>query len=178
MTFGESLISIRKQKGISRKDFAAQLEIPYTTLRNYETDQREPGHHLLIRMAMALDVSVDELVGRNNPAQRKESVSPAAMALAKDYDDLDPHGQKIVRAVTDEEKKRMEAENAGKSRRYIVKKSRPLPGGMTEEDFSRYMATLFAARDGGLQSSNITRARHLKALEEDIRKKKERGELD
>ena len=54
MSFGESLVTIRSAKGISRKDFAEQLQIPYTTLRNYETDQREPGHKLLIRMATIL----------------------------------------------------------------------------------------------------------------------------
>lgn len=63
MSFGESLVTIRKAKGISRKDFAEQLQIPYTTLRNYETDQREPGHKLLIRMATLLGTSVDELIG-------------------------------------------------------------------------------------------------------------------
>lgn len=63
MSFGDSLTKIRKEKGISRKDLAEQLDIPYTTLRNYETDQREPGHKLLIKIANLLSVSVDELVG-------------------------------------------------------------------------------------------------------------------
>lgn len=71
MTFGESLTGIRKEKGISRKDFAEQLQIPYTTLRNYETDQREPGHKLLIRMATLLHISVDELIGYHAESTKK-----------------------------------------------------------------------------------------------------------
>ena len=59
MSFGDSLTKIRIEKGFSRKDLAEQLEIPYTTLRNYETDQREPGHKLLIKFANLLSVSVD-----------------------------------------------------------------------------------------------------------------------
>ena len=63
MSFGESCMKIREERGISRKDFAEQLGIPYTTLRNYETDQREPGHKILIKMATILRVSVDDLIG-------------------------------------------------------------------------------------------------------------------
>lgn len=78
MTFGESLMNIRKEKGISRKDFAEQLEIPYTTLRNYETNQREPGHKLLIKMAMLLHVTVDELIGYQPQYKNSPSTAEAA----------------------------------------------------------------------------------------------------
>lgn len=71
MSFGESCMKIREERGISRKDFAEQLGIPYTTLRNYETGQREPGHKILIKMATILCVSVDDLIGYQ--AQNKKS---------------------------------------------------------------------------------------------------------
>jgi len=103
---------IRSERGISRKELAEQLEIPYTTLRNYETDQREPGHKLLIKMASILSVSVDELIGHH--VQNKKiapSYSDEALKLAVDYDSLDSHGKKIVRIVADEEKARVEASN-------------------------------------------------------------------
>lgn len=114
MSFGESIMRIREEKGISRKDFAEKLEIPYTTLRNYETDQREPGHKLLIKMATILSVSVDDLVGHHmQNEQTAPSYSDEAEAIAKDYDQLDSHGKKVVRVVMNEEKDRMavEAEN-------------------------------------------------------------------
>ena len=79
MSFGESLMSIRKGKGISRKDFAEQLNIPYTTLRNYETDQREPGHKLLIKMATLLQVSVDELIGYQPQNKKVLNTTEAAL---------------------------------------------------------------------------------------------------
>lgn len=106
MSFGESVIKIRTAKGISRKDFAEQLKIPYTTLRNYETEQREPGHKLLIKMATILNVSVDDLVD-HHPNKNMLSYSSEARQLAKDYDALDEHGKKIVRLVIDEETFRM-----------------------------------------------------------------------
>ena len=63
MGFGERLIKLREGKGVARKEFAEKLQLPYTTLRNYETNQREPGHKTLINMASILGVTVDDLVG-------------------------------------------------------------------------------------------------------------------
>lgn len=113
MSFGESLTKIRKSKGISRKDFAEQLQIPYTTLRNYETDQREPGHKLLIRMATLLSVSVDDLVGYQLETKTAPSLSDEAMKLANDFDhQMDTWGQKAVRGVADTEVARHKEEQA------------------------------------------------------------------
>lgn len=111
MGFGENLMNARKAKGISRKDFADQLDIPYTTLRNYETDQREPGHKLLIKMATLLSTSVDDLIGHHIETKTAPSLSDEAMKLAKDYDiNLDDWGQKAVRGLADTEIARCEAE--------------------------------------------------------------------
>ena len=42
MTIGERIIEQRKKLGLTRIQLAQDLDIPHTTLRNYETDQREP----------------------------------------------------------------------------------------------------------------------------------------
>ena len=108
MTFGENLISLRTTRGISRKDLAECLKIPYTTLRNYENDTREPGHKLLVKLATILSVSVDELVGHTvDNTKKAPSISDEAMKLAKDYDDLDHWGQKQVRSTADIEAARV-----------------------------------------------------------------------
>lgn len=112
MGFGENLMNARKAKGISRKDFADQLDIPYTTLRNYETEQREPGHKLLIKMATLLSTSVDDLIGHHIDTKKAPSLSDEASKLAKDYDTrLDDWGQKAVRGLADTEIQRCEAEH-------------------------------------------------------------------
>lgn len=116
MGFGESLIEIRKAKGISRKDLAEQLDIPYTTLRNYETGQREPGHKLLIKIATLLSVSVDELVGYQVKTKNAPPYSEEALRLAGDYDGLDSHGKRVVRLVADEEKARCDVARKSKPR--------------------------------------------------------------
>lgn len=110
MSFGESLVAIRMAKGISRKDFAELLQIPYTTLRNYETDQREPGHKLLIRMATLLSVSVDELIGyqpqnKTAPPTLNEADSeadPLRSTLLHNFDQLNREGQEKLVDTSDD----------------------------------------------------------------------------
>lgn len=81
MSFGSNLISLREEIGMTRKELAKALEIPYTTLRNYETDQREPGHKLLILMAHTFSVSVDFLLGIDLDRGTKGDVIAPALSL-------------------------------------------------------------------------------------------------
>lgn len=63
MSIGKKIIDFRKSQGISRKELAARLNIPYTTLRNYETDDREPSLATLGKIAKALGTNVYEMIG-------------------------------------------------------------------------------------------------------------------
>ena len=72
MTVGQRLTSLRKQQGYNRTQFAEKIGIPQTTLRNYETDAREPGHKYLIQMAHEFNVSVDYLLGITDEKIKKE----------------------------------------------------------------------------------------------------------
>lgn len=112
MSFGRNLISLRENHGISRKDLAKQLDIPYTTLRNYETDKREPGHNLLIQIARIFSVTVDSLIGVN--AQYSNNASPGlpdeAIKVAHRYNKLDTFGKSTVLAVVQEEENRIKAQ--------------------------------------------------------------------
>lgn len=88
------MIALRQERGISRKELAQRLDIPYTTLRNYENDQREPGHRLLIRLAEIFQVSVDYLIGCP-----RDGLPEEAMEVARDYAALSDHGKGAVRAI-------------------------------------------------------------------------------
>lgn len=113
MSFGSNLISLREKNGLSRKELAEKLNIPYTTLRNYETDQREPGHKLLIQLASLFSVSVDELIGNPTPPKNRDAppeLSDEAKKIAKDYEGLDRHGRNMTKIVITEEQKRMDEE--------------------------------------------------------------------
>lgn len=101
MSFGENLIALRKARGISRKELADALEIPYTTLRNYETDAREPGHVFLVKLAQLLNVSVDSLVGAPEKQKSAPSLSNEALDVARRYDAAPDNIKGIVNAVLD-----------------------------------------------------------------------------
>ena len=63
MTFGERLSQIRLENGYkTRKEFANKLGIPETTSRNYETNQREPGHTFLRKISCMFNMSIDYLL--------------------------------------------------------------------------------------------------------------------
>lgn len=60
---GTRIKELRKEKGISQKDFAKLVGINYSTYSNYENNNREPTKAQLKKIADALNVSVDNLLG-------------------------------------------------------------------------------------------------------------------
>ena len=62
-TFQENLKKYRERLGITAKDFAAQIGTPYTTYTAYENQGREPKFDTLCKIAAALHVSIDDLLG-------------------------------------------------------------------------------------------------------------------
>ena len=63
MSFQDNLRMYRERLGVNAKDFAAQLGIKYTTYAGYENQGKEPKYETLCKIAAALHVSIDELVG-------------------------------------------------------------------------------------------------------------------
>lgn len=106
MGFGENLVSLRESRGISRKELSELLKMPYTTLRNYETNQREPGHKLLIQLSKLFNISIDALIGNetHRSSERQEPIfSKDEVLHIKKYRALDSHGKKVVDFVLSEE---------------------------------------------------------------------------
>lgn len=117
MSFGENLIALRVSRGVSRKELAEMLGIPYTTLRNYETDQREPGHSLLIQIATIFSVSVDELIGHKN--KTAPSLSDEAVKVGTAYDEAQPGVKFSVRKLLDLEPQMVPAAARGGNLREV-----------------------------------------------------------
>ncbi len=66
------LKEIRKAKGISQLKLALDLNTNQNTISRYETGEREPGIHELIKIPDYFNVSIDYLLERtNNPTMQK-----------------------------------------------------------------------------------------------------------
>ena len=64
MTFGENLLRLRKEKGLSQPSVADGAGISLRADQNYERGLREPQLSPLIALADFYGISLDELVCR------------------------------------------------------------------------------------------------------------------
>lgn len=67
--FAERLKACREAAGLTQAAFAERLKVPLRTMQNYEQGRREPVIEMLVPIARALGVTVDELlaVGEARP---------------------------------------------------------------------------------------------------------------
>lgn len=63
MSIGENIKKYRKALNISQKDLANKLNMPISTLANYENDHREPNIDVLNKIASVLGVTINDLAG-------------------------------------------------------------------------------------------------------------------
>ena len=110
MTFGERLTSLRKEHGYAtRNDFAEKLGIPSTTLRNYETNVREPGHTFLKQISELFNVSVDYLLCLTDDKEVLNSfrLRSTEQNLIEKYRTLDDLGRSHIDQMMDWETDRV-----------------------------------------------------------------------
>lgn len=60
------LAELRKSRGLTMKEVAQALKIPYTSYVNYEKGEREPSIDKLIFIADFYKISLDYLMGRTS----------------------------------------------------------------------------------------------------------------
>ncbi|MBO8172075.1 MAG: helix-turn-helix transcriptional regulator [Bacillaceae bacterium] len=64
MKIGENIKFLRERENWYQRELADRLNISRSTLAKYETGERVPDLHTLIKMADIFDISLDNLVGR------------------------------------------------------------------------------------------------------------------
>lgn len=67
MTFGEYLRKIRKERGLNGGELAQMVGVKEKTIWRYERDENDPTLGVLVSLADALNVSIDEMAGRVPP---------------------------------------------------------------------------------------------------------------
>ena len=66
MKFHERMRSLRKEKGMTQKEMAAELGVGYRALQCYEYNERYPDALGLVAIADYFDISLDYLMGRSD----------------------------------------------------------------------------------------------------------------
>ena len=64
--FGERLLELRKEKGISQATLAKDLGVSYAVVCYWETDRSEPTAPNIIKIADYFGVTTDYLLGRTD----------------------------------------------------------------------------------------------------------------
>ncbi|MBD5102009.1 MAG: LexA family transcriptional regulator [Subdoligranulum sp.] len=95
------LRDLRHLKGVSMREVAKSLGIPYTTYVNYEKQTREPNSEMLIALAKYFGVTVDYLIGNSKTVFSRNGfgTSYAERETIKKYRALDDHGKDMVDTV-------------------------------------------------------------------------------
>ncbi|WP_295712422.1 helix-turn-helix domain-containing protein [uncultured Mitsuokella sp.] len=96
MKFGDRIRYARECLDISRNDLAKKLQLSYFTLSKYETSEREPDFQTLLRIAQALHVTTDFLLG-NDTGQTNLALSEAEQSFLLQYRVLSPQAKDRIR---------------------------------------------------------------------------------
>ena len=66
-SLGERLTRLRKERGYTQVELANMIGIKQTIVSDYERERIRPHIEMAVRLARALEVSVDELLGASPP---------------------------------------------------------------------------------------------------------------
>jgi len=86
--FAKRLKKLRMESGLTQKELAKKIGVSRATVAGYETKGKEPSYDTLIKIAKALNCSLDYLTGNTNKR------SPIDEIL--NYDTDDPELQEII----------------------------------------------------------------------------------
>jgi len=93
---GKRLKKIRKELGLTQKEFASSIEISEATLRRYESGQNFPDAEVLERIANKYGVNTHWLVTGKGPMFLKDS-----------YKNIDPELLEVLTSLSPEHQKKL-----------------------------------------------------------------------
>lgn len=100
-TLGERLTRLRKQRGYTQVDFAEKVGITQVLVSVYETDRRQFSVEMAIRFALALDVSLDELLHPKTKKTSGKKPSRKVLRRLEEIEKLPPHKQNYLLRTID-----------------------------------------------------------------------------
>src|SRR5208283_2831981 len=93
---GERLTRLRKQRGYTQVEFAEKVGITQVLISMYETDRRQFSVEMAIRFALALDVSLDEMLHPKAKKVAGKKPSRRVMRRVEEIEKLPPYDQRAL----------------------------------------------------------------------------------
>lgn len=105
----DNLRDVMRQKGYTQQWLSAQTDIPDATISRYLSGKHDPKMEYVARMAGAMNVSIDYLLGLSTSSVPNQPPSPEIRALISGYERADAHTKRLIwmqleLVLTDEEK--------------------------------------------------------------------------
>ncbi len=85
-TIGQRLARLRKERGFTQVELAEQLGTRQTLITAYETDRRALSAEMAVHLALALDVSTDELL---HPKVRKKAAKKPSLKIVRRMEQIE-----------------------------------------------------------------------------------------
>jgi len=82
-SFGQRLAEIRKNKGYTQTELSKKIGLTQGLISDYELDKLRPYHEMIVRFALALDVSSDELLGLKQYKNTGSESKPASKLIRR-----------------------------------------------------------------------------------------------
>lgn len=99
--FAERLRTLRSQRNINQARFAELLGVSPRVYNRWETGDAVPHFDTVVRIAEALDVSLDELAGRTEHSEKQQLRNPELHQLYQQVDELPDEDQQALILVID-----------------------------------------------------------------------------
>ena len=100
-SLGERLCRLRKERGYTQAELAEKIGIVREIISEYERAKLRPHYEMIIRLALALEVSTDELLGLKPSKSNGTKPSPQIMRRMKKIEELPPAKQKFLLKTID-----------------------------------------------------------------------------
>ncbi len=95
-TFGLRLANLRKNRGLTQTELGKLIGVSQRVVSYYEIETERPPADILIPLANALKVSIDELLGYQPPKNEPMIKNKKLLRRLKDFDQLSDQDQKVI----------------------------------------------------------------------------------
>ncbi len=100
-SLGKRIARLRKEKGKTQVELAKIMGLTQGLISDYELDKLRPYHEMIVRFAIALDVSADELLGFRQSKKNTDKPNLKLTRRMKEIENLPPSQQKVLLKTID-----------------------------------------------------------------------------